>query len=157
MHSYSSLDKLIRVTTFVFKFVNKVRKRQADKYRQARLYWIKHMQCKAYSKELCFLQSCKDERVNYTSPVGTTMIPDLVNKPDFFINENGIIRFRSRISKTLYYGYNVINPVLLANDSFLTTFFITKLYLQCKHLCLQMTLNFLELKGFGYQNDDKLN
>ena len=148
MHSYSRLDKLIRVTAIVFRFVIKVRKQQADEHHQARLYWTKHMQCEAYSKESCFLQSCKGARVKSTSPVSKTVIPDLVNKLDLFLDDDDIIRSIGRISKTLYYDDNVINPVLLARDSFLTTLFITKFHSQCKHLDLQTTLNFLRTRGF---------
>lgn len=55
MGKFSSLNKLISVTSLVFKFVNRLKKREMDSDLQANCYLLKTMQKESFPVELDFL------------------------------------------------------------------------------------------------------
>ena len=53
---YSSLNKLFRVTAYVYKFIFASRKISGDSLEAAKMYWIKRLQRTKFSNELDYLQ-----------------------------------------------------------------------------------------------------
>lgn len=80
LEKFSSLSKLISVTSLVFKFINKLKKREMGPELQANSYLIKTMQKQSYSRELDFL----------LDPGGNST-PKLVKNLNLFFDHMGII------------------------------------------------------------------
>ena len=59
-----------------------------------------------------------------------------------------MIRARGRISKCLYFKYNVHNPVLLPRESRFTQLFILDSHVKMQHLGIGTTLNYVREQGF---------
>ena len=137
---YSSLNKLISVTSQVFQVANKFRAKQGkelvDPKREARVHLLSVMQQQCFSDELTYLRD----------PKGTP--PKRVRDLNLFLDKDGIVRSSGRIGKNTTYEYEVINPILIAKEHPLTTLIITDCHLRCKHLGVQTTLNKVRLSGF---------
>ena len=137
---YSSLNKLFRVTAYVYKFIFASRKISGDSLEAAKMYWIKHLQRTKFSNELDYLQKPDVEK--------SGKVPELVTKLDLFLDSKGVIRSRGRIGKSTLYEYDVINPVLLVKDHHLTNLIIENCHKKCKHLGIQSTINTIRTNGF---------
>jgi len=137
LEDYSSIHKLYRVTSNIFKFINRSKGLDEDSDRRAQLYWLKQMQQQCFSREISFLKNPKKDE-----------IPSIVNQLNLFIDDNGILRSRGRIAKTLLYNYDVINPVLLGKNHHLTRLIIRDFHARCQHLGVQATINFIRSHGF---------
>ena len=136
-NKYSSLDKLIAVTTRVFQFIYKLRKKDEDYSLKTKQYLFKIMQEKCFPNELVFLKDPQNKNV-----------PALVNNLNLFLDDDGIIRTKGRISKTLVFDYEITNPILLAKNHHLTELIIIDAHKRCKHLGIQTTLNKVRLSGY---------
>ncbi|KAF0305677.1 hypothetical protein FJT64_022742 [Amphibalanus amphitrite] len=137
---YSSLKRLYGVTARVYHFINKLKGRQVDCYKQAEDYWIRRMQQKSFPAELRFLR----EKENQASKPP----PKLVNDLNLFLDEGDILRCKGRLSRLNYYSYSTLNPVLLAKEHQLTSLLINDQHLKCKHLGIGTTLTALRERGF---------
>lgn len=138
MEKFSNFHKLVRVTSLVFKFISKLRKKKVDCDFSAKLYLLRVMQSECFQKELNYLEfKPKDEP-----------IPALINQLNLFLDDNGILRSRGRIGKTLFYDYDVINPILLGKTHKLTELIIWSFHLKCQHLGLSTTVNCLRTGGY---------
>ena len=135
--SYSSLNKLLRVTSYVFKFYQKTLKLNINPDDYATTFWIKQMQKECFSKEIEFLQQGKNEN-----------IPSLVNNLNLFLDATGILRTRGRISKSIFFYYKVQTPILLGKDHHLTKLLIVDAHNRVQHLGLQTTLNLIRNAGY---------
>ena len=137
---FSSLAKLLNVTTVLFKVRNVARRvkglDQLDPHRGAFLHLIGKMQNECFSEELTYLQN----------PQGRA--PDLVKNLNLFLDNEGSIRSRGRIGKNTLFEYEVINPILVGKKHPLTALIINDCHLKVKHLGLQATLNKVRLSGF---------
>ena len=140
VNRFSSWNKLIRSLRLVFSFINKARKasRTEDFSVKARKYVLQSVQSDSFSEEIKYL---KDTKVSKS-------IPPLVNQLDLFIDDSGLLRSRGRIAKTLYYDYDVINPIVLPTDNHVTNLLIKHYHLKCRHLGLQTTINAIRSSGF---------
>ena len=78
---FSSFAKILRLTSLVLKFINRLRQLEVDSEKQAAILLIKMMQHQIYGEELAFL----------LDPLGKT-VPRLVRDPDLFIDGEGLIR-----------------------------------------------------------------
>lgn len=136
--NFSNLHKLHRVTGYVLKFIFKCRKVDKDPNQEAKLYWLKQMQKESFSKEIHFLKETPSDKV----------IPPLVNQLNLFLDDGGILRTRGRISRTLLYDFNVLNPIMLAKRHHLTSLMIVDFHLRCQHLGIKTTLNYIWLQGY---------
>ena len=74
---HSSLNKLFRVTAYIYKFIFTSRKISGDSLEAAKMYWIKRLQRTKFSNELDYLQKPDVEK--------SGKVPELVNKLDFFL------------------------------------------------------------------------
>ena len=135
---FSSWNKLISVVTMLFVFIRVALKHiNYDAPSKARQFIIKKIQHECYSDEIKFLSSPSSKN-----------IPVLVNQLNLFLDDNGILRSRGRINKTLYYDINVLNPILLPSNHHVTSLIIKDFHVRCKHLGLQTTINMIRTNGF---------
>lgn len=138
--SYSNINKLFRVTMLVFKFINRLKKQKTDRnvlMEQAKIYLFKKEQVNYFNSDFEYLQN-----------VGGPNIPSRVNNLNLFIDENGLLRSKGRLSKCSSVDYNVNNPILLSKDSYLTQLVIWDFHARCKHLGSGTTLTALRNGGF---------
>lgn len=135
---FSNLQKLYRVLGIVFKFLSKNKADTSAHDLAARRFCLKTMQMEDFALEMRFL-----EETPKTSP-----IPKLVNNLNLFLDENGLIRSRGRLSRCNYYQYEVINPLLLSKKHHFTRLVIIDAHNRCKHLGIQATLTNIRLQGF---------
>ena len=135
---FSSLHKLLKVTSYVFKYANYYLKQNLVPYNKAKLYWIKLMQKQCFSREINFLLNSPNSR----------NIPNLVNQLCLFLDQDGVLRSKGRINKNLLYNFEVINPILLDKEHHFTYLIIMDTHVNCKHLGVQTTMNTIRLKGF---------
>ena len=139
---FSSFSKLINVTTLVYKFIFRLRKNNDDPVKAANSYWLKFVQKENFQQELSFLL---DHKVNKNT---CKDVPKLVKSLNLVLDGDGLIRAKGRISKSLFYDYNVKNPVLLPKDCFLSKLIVLKLHNKCKHLGVASTVCAVRNAGF---------
>ena len=137
---YSSLKKLYAITARVYHFINKLKHRQADCHKQAEDYWITRMQKTSFPEELRFLQSGEDGR--------SKQPPKLVRDLNLFLDRDGVLRCKGRLSRLNYYSYSTLNPTLLAKEHPVTALLIRDQHVKCKHLGIGTTLTALRERGF---------
>lgn len=138
---YSNINKLLRITALLLKYLNKLRKiekSQTQLINEARVYWLKFEQKRYYSDEINFLV----DNSNNDS------VPKSVNNLNLFLDSEGLLRSRGRIGKTSEFDYNSCNPVLLPKQSYLTELFVWDFHTRCKHLSTAVTLSFVRTGGF---------
>lgn len=100
---YSSWPKLLRVTAYAFRFINRVRDKQRnqlqptniillpEEIRKAHIFWIKYIQSQLFAEELSLLQR--------HLPVGkTSSLVSLIPLLDF----DGLIRVKGRLNNTTW-------------------------------------------------------
>ncbi len=136
INKFSSLNKLIKCTSYFYKFLSKVK--PCDSIKEAWNYWIKKTQEEYFHEELTFLRQIDKDKV----------VPALVSQLNLFIDPKGILRSRGRISKCLYYNYDIHNPVLLPRDGRFTHLLILDSHNKRQHLGIGTTLNFIREQGF---------
>ena len=102
------------------------------------MYWIKIAQTENFSKEISFLKLQNKSNTN---------IPTLVSNLNLFLDFNGILRSKGRISKCLYFNYDVYNPVLLPKGNKFTSLFIKHCHSKVQHMGTSTTLNYLHEQG----------
>ena len=137
INKYSDFDSLIRVTALLYKLASNFK--GWDPKVKATEYWVKIVQAECFSKELEFLTQPKER---------DKRVPPLVNNLNLFIDEKGILRSRGRISKCLYFNFNVHNPILLPKGHKFTSLFIKYCHIKVQHLGVGTTLNYLRGQGF---------
>ena len=108
-----------------------------DPHEKALNYWVKEVQQSCFHKEIEFLKNKKSDKA-----------PPLVENLNLFLDEKGFLRCRGRISKCLYYDYNVYNPILLSKHHYFTDLFIRECHSKVQHLGIGTTLNFLREQGY---------
>ena len=69
---------------------------------KGQMYWIRVAQTENFSKEISFLKLQDKSNTN---------IPTLVSNLNLFLDSNGILGSKGRISKCLYFNYDVYNSV----------------------------------------------
>jgi len=137
---YSSLNKLLKVTALVIKFVNlrtKIERTMLQNFNDARIYWFKCEQAKYYSNEIFFLTNPEKKNV-----------PNLVKNLNLFLDSNGLVRTRGRLTRCLSVSEEVNNPILLPRESYLTTLIIEDVHRECKHLGVGTTLISVRKRGY---------
>ena len=102
------------------------------------MYWIRITQTENFSKEISFLKLQDKSNTN---------ISTLVSNLNFFLVSNGILRSKRRMSKCLYFNYDVYNPVLLRKGNKFTSLFIKHSHGQVQHIGTGTTLNYLREQG----------
>ena len=136
LNKFSKFENLINITAMLFKLGSK--KKGWDPKLKAIEYWVKVVQKEGFAKELEFLKLDKND----------SNIPTLVKHLNLFIDDKGIIRSRGRISKCLYFNYDIHNPILLPKGHKFTSLFINYCHIKVQHLGIGTTLNYLRGQGF---------
>ena len=140
--SFSSYSALLKRTETVILAATRfqgLKLTKAEVLSRSFNYLIKEMQRSTFSAELEYL---------LLDDIGSNIrVPKLVPKFNLFIDENGVIRSKGRIAKSLTCSYDVINPVLMSPNHHLTSLFISYSHIQCKHMGLDSTLNYLRQGG----------
>ena len=138
INKYSSYEDLLKCTTYLFKFLSKIK--DCNPKKKALEYWVKVAQTECYQDELKFLQNPSHENERN--------IPLLVSNLNLFLDDRGIIRSRGRISKCQYFKYEIHHPVLLPKDHRLTKLIINDCHNKMQHLGIGTTLNYLREQGY---------
>ncbi|KAL7630818.1 UNVERIFIED_CONTAM: hypothetical protein RMT77_018969 [Armadillidium vulgare] len=136
IRKYSDFDKVMNITKYLFLIFCNMKK--VDPYKKALMYWVKSVQNSCYSKEIEFLKS---------DPKGKN-IPLLVNNLNLFLDSDGILRSKGRISKCTYFNYDVHNPVILSRFHYFTTLLILRSHQKVQHLGVDSTLTHIRNQGF---------
>ena len=136
---FSSKNKLFKIVTLVFKFYIMARKLDTNPSSKAELYIYKTLQKDCFEKEIDYLNSNASEKVE---------IPQLVNNLNLFFDEMGILRCRGRLSRCVYFNYDVCNPILLGKEHHVTSLIIMDAHLRVQHLGLQTTLSKIRESGY---------
>ena len=139
INRFSNFEQLLRSTEYLFKFVNKLK--GYDSKKEAIEYWIKNAQAEFFAQEIFFLE-------NNANVDGSKIVPALVLNLNLFLDQNGILRSRGKISKCLYFNYDVHNPVLLPREHKFTSLSINYCHLKVQHLGIGTTLNYLRELGY---------
>ena len=78
---YSGFNKLINVTTNIFKILTELKHVDEDPSNSAKIYLLNVMQQQSFTAEFAYLQSLQGKKV-----------PELIN--NLFIDQRGMIRIR---------------------------------------------------------------
>ena len=132
---FYSFTFLLGIMVKVFKFIVLVRKVKSDPVEMATNYLFKLMQSEEFSRELAYLKS----------PSYFSETPRLISKLNLFLDQNDLIRFKSRIVKNVDLKYYVVNPLVMAKNHHLTKLLIHYAHCQSMHMGLQSTLNYLRI------------
>lgn len=138
---FSCLHKLLSVTARLYECGSLLRKKvmtRFDSLALARKYWLISEQANYFSVELEFLKA-EDNSIP---------IPPLVRDLNLFLDPEGILRSRGRLSKCSHLSYEVMNPILIAGNSSFTDLIIEDTHKRCQHLGVSSTLNALRNSGF---------
>ena len=135
--SYSCLHKLLKIISIIFKFYFNIRKSDKDPIRHAKHFCVRKMQSESFSNEIKFLKNDSQDKI----------VPPLVNDLNLFIDSDGILRSKGRISKSIIQNPDVLNPILFGKSHHLTYLYILDAHLRLQHLGVQTTVNELRMKG----------
>jgi len=138
VNRFSNVNKLIRVTSLVLKFVNKLRKLVKSKLElmnDAKHLLIKTEQSRFFDNEFKFLRNPGKQ------------IPSLVRHLNLFIDDTGLIRCKGRLANSSHFCYDAINPILIPRDSALAYLLIDDVHAKCKHLGVATTLTAIRKEG----------
>ena len=144
---FSSLIKLLHVTVYVLRFVNRLKKHStdsnssstdhsslfvpsADEINVAELYWMKSIQFNRFQAELIFLSSNHGPR------------PARVDQFGLYIDESKVLRCKGRINNSSL-ALNSKRPILLPPDHLYVKLLITDVHQRVKHSGTNDTLTAL--------------
>ena len=131
---YSSMDKLLRVTSYVVRFIFNLRKKikKDDDF----LHGDISTEENCYSNRLWI-------KYEQTFVIGSSKFEKLKNSLKLFYDEQNILRLNTRISNIENFNYDKKFPVLLRNDSYYTKLFILKTHEDHFHCGVNATLAFI--------------
>ncbi|GBN00606.1 hypothetical protein AVEN_167529-1 [Araneus ventricosus] len=142
INRFSSLKTLLKVTAWVFRFVNNVRNINksmnlyftADEIQNAEYFWIKYVQAEFYSVEISALTNNKQLQNN-------SEIKSLVP----FLDEDGLLRITGRLLEAeLCFGEK--HPVILPRRCKFTELLVTREHERIGHCGVSATLTQLRKK-----------
>lgn len=128
LEKFSKLEKLIRVTALVLKFIVCCKRASqkenfitTEEYENAKQMLIKAVQRSNYSSEIMFL----------TQP-SKVKCPSIVQQLGLFIDEKGLIRCQGRIEHSQL-PLDAKQPILLPKDNHLTTLIVLAMHYRVLH------------------------
>lgn len=136
---FSSFEKIINITMYLFKPF--CIKKKLNARNKALIYWFRLMQNEHFSSEIAFL-------LDSSNGIQSKRIPSLVSNLNLFLDKDGLLRSSGRISKSLYFNYDVHHPILLSKFHYLTKLYIQSCHTKMQHLGLATTLNYIRSQGF---------
>ena len=136
---YSSFKKLVRVTFYVMKFIQKLKQkvhdRNTDKFADSHVTTDCDLHSKAYRHVLLTEQKCTFPDIfDYLLSDQRKLkeIPSLVSRLNIFIDKDGLLKVKSKFGRN-YSNSNYTFPILLSKDSTLTKLIIKDTHLQLAH------------------------
>ena len=140
LDNYSCIDRITKVYRNIFIFINnlklKLKKRDAIKYAHLTCLNIdENLNLKALKHIIKMEQSIKyPEVVSYFSlkEKRKIKIPNIVSQLNLFIDEDGIVRVRSKFKQWKYNENNEF-PILLPKNGALTRFIVLKFHNKLSH------------------------
>ena len=141
-NKYSSYNKLLNVTMKVFLAIYKFQNKECDMNvikKRSFVTLFRTMQKECFEKEIDFLSR---------KPIKYDLAPQLVKNLDLFMDTDGLIRSRGRVSKSCELTYDAINPILVDGHHPLTRLILQDSHLACMHLGVAATLNHARQMGF---------
>ena len=138
---YSSYPKLLACTIKVFEAIKLFKKQpytHADLKRESFIYLVKQMQRVCFKSEIDFLsKASKFENV-----------PKLILNLNLFLDDDGVLRSKGRVSRNVQLTYDAVNPVILGADNHFTNLLIRDSHIACCHLGVDSTMNCMRQIGF---------
>ncbi|KAK2578790.1 hypothetical protein KPH14_012728 [Odynerus spinipes] len=137
IHKYSSLTRLLRITTLCFRFVSKLKKTlkgvpafiiSAEDIQTSRIFWVKATQAIYFASEL--------KALRHDSPLLTT---HPFSRLTAFIDTEGVIRVGGRLKNSTL-DYDEKHQAILPNNARLTDLIISHSHLLTMHGGTQLTL-----------------
>jgi len=138
---FSSLTKLLRVTAFVFRFVNKVLKRDnqeangfillGSELKEAKACWIKSIQASQFESEL---QSIIRNR--------QSGLPIRVKQFGLFLGADGMLRCRGRLGNSNL-SLSSKEPIILSSNHHFVELLVLDAHLKSKHCGISETISTL--------------
>ncbi|GFQ65834.1 integrase catalytic domain-containing protein [Trichonephila clavata] len=133
---YSSLLKLLRVTAYIFRFVNALRRKDfqkgplaSEELFKAEIFWVKVTQNDFYSSEITCIKSDKplqkDSKLLCLNP---------------FLVDSGVLRVTGRLGKTTSLSANEKHPIILPSKSMLSELLIWESHKRVFHSGVSHTL-----------------
>ena len=135
---FSDLNKLIRTTSHIFRFINNCRKITCDSNKASQLYWIRTSQKQQFGEIFEFLQNPKTKACP----------PNLVNQLNLFIDDCNIIRSKGRIDKSIAASPGIRDPIVLPKNHYFTALFIRQTHEKLFHMGLSTTTNAIRNEGY---------
>ena len=130
VNKFSNFNKVIRITNYCLKFINKCRKNKLIKF-DAHHYWLSYIQKKEFSQEYSFIHS----NSKYKPETGLSLISDL----NLFLDSEGLLRCKGRVNKSKL-TYNAKHPILLPRNNHLTDLIIRDTHIRVYHMGVSQTL-----------------
>ena len=136
---FSDLNKLLRVTAYVLRFVQKPKEQQkghltAEEISKAEELWIKSVQRKLFQDEIRHLRDNKN-----------ASIPPLIRQFNLYLDKNNVLRCKGRISNSTL-PQNSKNPILLPNKHVFVNLIISHTHERAKHCGVRDTLTTIREK-----------
>jgi len=122
-NNYSSLKKLLQVTSFVFKFIQTLCKHEMPDPLQ---YWVKVVQEEAYALELAVLKGSD------ASTCAKRKVPKLIQDLGLYLDTTGMIRCRGRVQNSTL-ELSAKHPILIPKHSWFTHLVIQQAHLRVLH------------------------
>lgn len=145
---YSSLGKVIRVTAYIYQWLDKYKERSDpntigfsnEQLNCALDYWIRYTQLQGYARELSQLNS--NGSLNETNKL---------NKLQPFLDGNGIMRMRGRI-KNACVSYDQRHPILIPPHNHFVRLMMREAHEQTDHGNVQDILQYVRAKYWIIQD-----
>ena len=143
LNRFSSYNKAVNTLAYVYKFLDLLRKNEIQPFviyrAKATTHLIALMQSSYFPIELNHL----------TNTEGLTKkAPKLASQLHLFLDQEGLLRSKGRISESQRYSYDITNPLVVAGDSLLGKLLVNYAHGQCKHMGTNSTLYYLRNLGF---------
>lgn len=135
----SSLHRLIRVTTWVVRFISNAKSGQdhstgpltAEEYLAAELRWVKHEQRQHFAEKM--------DSINDTKQLAIQKNSKLFGLNPFLVD--GVLRSRGRLENSNL-PYDSIHPIVLSADSRFTRLVIRSAHVATMHGGAQLTMHY---------------
>ena len=124
---FSKITKVYKTMFYIVKFIDVCRKKnssEVDLMDSAKYQCLKLMQQECFSAEFDYLLKSKK---------GNSLIPNLINNLDLFIDSRGLLRSAGRLSRLNVFNYDIQNPILLDKNHRLTKLIVENEHRQSLH------------------------
>ena len=144
---YSSYEKVLRITSWVYRFGINTDKKQnkitglltSNEMKKSEVYWLKITQRESYCEEIDRLT--KNQEINRTSSI---------LKLNPFLDQNGLLRLGGRLQESNL-SYDEKHPVILPKKSYITKRIIWQVHEESMHGGVNIILTLIRQKYWVIQ------